>query len=254
MVLSLQQGLDMDNFKRRIYESYRSTTSRNIYKVGANRRRGNTQAMFEHRWGRFLPADRQSPILDVGCGSGEFLLYLQQKGYTRLTGVDLSSEQVRAARAAGLGNVIETDALSYLLNRPAHYTMISALSLLEHLTRDELFAHLDAMVAALQPGGVLLGLAPNAKGPFGAYIRYADITHELSFTPESIVQISAIIGLVPTFIGECGPVPHSVFSTLRWVTWQGFRYLYLLARVAQAADYRYPVYTQDLRFVLMKPT
>jgi 2-polyprenyl-3-methyl-5-hydroxy-6-metoxy-1,4-benzoquinol methylase len=242
----------MSDFKRRIYQAYRTTTSRNPYSPRTNALRGNTKAMFESRWGRFLPTDKEVPILDVACGSGEFLLFLRQKGYRQLAGIDLSHEQVQAAKDMGLDSVLQTDALSYLTDHAAYYAMISAFSFLEHLTRDELFAHLDAVVAALQPDGVFLGVVPNAKGPFGSYVHYADITHELSFTPESIVQIAAVVGLEPIYIGECGPVLHSPVSFLRWLAWQSIRGLYLLARVTQAADYHYPVYTQDLRFVLRK--
>ena len=37
---------------------------------------------------RWLPKDRDSPILDLGCGSGQFLKALRRAGYRNLTGVD----------------------------------------------------------------------------------------------------------------------------------------------------------------------
>ena len=242
----------MTNFKQRIYESYRTTTDRNPYRMTAVPR-GNEYAQYEARWARFLPTDKQAPILDVACGDGMFLLYLQNKGYTNLHGVDISLEQVQAAHRAGLDLVQQGDALFTLRQQPANYAAISTLSFLEHLSRDDLFVHLDAIRAALRPGGLFFGLVPNAKGPFGSHVRYADITHDLSFTPESILQVAAVIDMEPVYIGECGPVPHGLVSSLRWAIWQGVRGLYWLMRVAQAADYRYRVYSQDLRFVLRRP-
>ena len=73
----------------------------------------------------------------------------------------------------------------YLRQRRGHYALITAFSVLEHQTRPELFEMLDAIRAALTPGGNLIAVVPNAKGLFGAHVRFADITHELSFPPNS---------------------------------------------------------------------
>jgi SAM-dependent methyltransferase len=243
----------MTDFKSRIYKSYRTTTSQNQYRPSHQKAGGEISFIFEHRWGRFLPTDRKSSILDLACGSGEFLTFLRQRGYKQLHGIDLSPEQVQAAHAIGLANVQEADAFTFLKQAKEQYAVISAFSFLEHLTRDELFELLDTVVNALQPGGLFLGLVPNAKGPFGAFVRYADITHEESFTPESIIQIASAIGLAPVYIGECGPIPHGPVSSLRWLVWQFMRAGYFVMRVSQAADYQYRIYTQDLRFVLYKP-
>jgi len=97
-------------------------------------------------------------------------------------------------------------------------------------------------------------VVPNSKSPFGARVRYGDITHEQSFTPKSIVQICAIVGLEPMAILERGPVVHGVKSALRWMTWQimrGFIFAYL---VAESADYGWRVYTQDMRVVARRPS
>lgn len=208
----------------------------------------------KQRWGRFLPGDLKARFLDIGCGSGEFLLFLQQLGYNGIEGIDISPEQVEAARRQGLSQVTQGDAKSYLLSRPAVYDVISAQSILEHMNREELFGLFDVVVAALKPGGHLFAIVPNAKSPFGARVRYADITHELSFTPESILQICAVVGLEPARIGECGPIVHGVVSLLRWCVWQVVRSLFLAALIAQGNDFHFRVYTQDMLLVLRKPS
>ncbi|MBK8473258.1 MAG: methyltransferase domain-containing protein [Sphingobacteriales bacterium] len=38
----------------------------------------------------WLPASLNSRILDIGCGYGNALLWLQEQGYTHLSGIDLS--------------------------------------------------------------------------------------------------------------------------------------------------------------------
>ena len=35
---------------------------------------------YEFHYGNFLPTDKGTPILDIGCGAGHFLYYLKKKG------------------------------------------------------------------------------------------------------------------------------------------------------------------------------
>jgi hypothetical protein len=126
---------------------------------------------------------------------------------------------------------------------------VVTLNVLEHLTRPQLFEWLDAIVAALKPGGRLLAVVPNAKGLFGAHVRWADITHELSFAPTSVRQVCHLVGLDVERIEEHGPMAHGVASALRWVVWQIVRAGLYVIRVAEGAGFDDPVFTQDLMFV-----
>ncbi|XP_042219637.1 EEF1A lysine methyltransferase 2-like [Homarus americanus] len=40
----------------------------------------------------------QSSVVDLGCGNGAFLLYLNAEGFTNLTGIDYSQEAIELAR------------------------------------------------------------------------------------------------------------------------------------------------------------
>ena len=86
-----------------------------------------------------------------------------------------------------------------------------------------MFDLLDEVVQALRPGGLFLAVVPNSLSPFGGRVRYGDIMHEQSFTPGSIVQICAIVGLEPVAILERGPVVHGLKSAVRWIIWQIIR-------------------------------
>ena len=50
---------------------------------------------FENEIGRFLPENLNDKILDIGCGCGHFLYYLNNKGYTNFSGIDISAQQVK---------------------------------------------------------------------------------------------------------------------------------------------------------------
>lgn len=240
------------DYRQRAYDYYRTTTVELSQRVSRMTLDAKVR-QYRQRWGRFLPEDKDAPILDVGCGGGEFLYFLQQEGFTNLYGIDVSREQVEAARKLGLQNVELGDARTYLKQRTEAFQVIAALSLLEHLKRDEMFALLGDVVQALRPGGLFLAVVPNSLSPFGARVRYGDITHEQSFTPESIMQICALVGLKPLAILERGPVVHGFVSGLRWIAWQVIRVFILLYLLAESADYRWRVYTQDMRVIAQKP-
>lgn len=240
----------MEDWKARVYATYGEVATDGL---SENTRRAGERQQYLQRYRRFLPRDKTAPILDIGCGAGGFLDTLRSIGHSRLEGVDLSPSQVKAARARGLTDVTLAPAVEYLKNRPAQYALITAFSVLEHQTRAELFEMLDAIRAALLPGGILVAVVPNAKGLFGANVRFADITHELSFTPVSVGQICAVTGFEPTAVLEHGPIVHGVVSAIRWTSWQAIRAVLLFARMAEGADWRWRVYTQDLIFVARKP-
>lgn len=238
----------MEPWKTRAYATYADTAPRerpsDEQRFAAMQHRHNVR-----RYRRFLPVDHSAPILDIGCGTGAFLETLRHLGYTNLEGVDQSPTQTSLALARGLTGVTLGPALEYLRARAGRYQLITAFSVLEHQTRDELFDLLDAIRDALAPGGQLIAMVPNAKGLFGAHVRFADITHELSFAPTSVVQICAITGLEPLHILEHGPVVHGPVSACRWAVWQAIRAGLFIARLSEGADWRFPVFTQDLVFV-----
>jgi 2-polyprenyl-3-methyl-5-hydroxy-6-metoxy-1,4-benzoquinol methylase len=239
----------MEPWKERVYATYADTapTAGQVGMVAARDRQ-----LYLRRYREFLPRDPGAPILDIGCGTGGFLDALRSAGYTCVEGVDLSASQVRAAAARGLTGVTRAPAVEYLRAHPNRYATISAFSVLEHQTRPELIDLLDAIRDALRPGGCLIAVVPNAKGLFGAHVRFADITHEMSFTPMSVGQLCAVIGLEAPTVLEHGPIIHGAVSALRWTCWQAIRAGLLVARLAEGADWRWPVFTQDLVFVARK--
>src|SRR3954467_1242433 len=85
----------------------------------------------------WLPSSRETRVLDIGCGSGQFLYFLREEGYTGATGIDLDRDQVAVARSLGL----DARCLpigDFLRENPGDYGLILMLDILEHFTREEL--------------------------------------------------------------------------------------------------------------------
>jgi len=49
-----------------------------------------------------LPSEKNSRILDIGCGFGQMLLRLRDAGYKEIAGIDIGTESVDFCRSQGL--------------------------------------------------------------------------------------------------------------------------------------------------------
>jgi 2-polyprenyl-3-methyl-5-hydroxy-6-metoxy-1,4-benzoquinol methylase len=187
----------------------------------------DTRALLEWSCGYFaahvaplLPADRGAAIAEIGCGWGRYLVALAEAGYVRSEGVDVSEEQVAYAREhLGLTNVSREDATAWLAARRDRFDCVLALDILEHLDTDALVTLMDAVRAALRPGGVVIVHAPNALAPLSP-LRYADLTHVRAFTVGSLAQLFRAAGLTPRAFHETEPRGRGPLATIRRTVWK----------------------------------
>jgi SAM-dependent methyltransferase len=101
--------------------------------------------------------ERQPRILDIGCGTGFNIEYLQGLGFERAVGLDLSPEALRFCRSRGLQALVQGDATNAPF-RPRSFELILALDLVEHV-KDDVTA-LRGLRDLLTPGGMLLIFTP----------------------------------------------------------------------------------------------
>jgi SAM-dependent methyltransferase len=132
----------------------------------------------------------EMPVLDLGCGRGEWLELLREEGL-RARGVDLNRVLVEACRQQGL-EIVEGDAIGYLRSLPdASLGVVTAFHLIEHLPFDGFVRLLDETVRVLKPGGVAIFETPNPENVLvGSYTFYLDPTHRNPL-PSSVVKFLA---------------------------------------------------------------
>jgi SAM-dependent methyltransferase len=117
------------------------------------------------------------PLLDLGCGRGEFLELLRDNG-VKAKGVDVNRVLVDQCRSMDL-DVTEADALSFLRQQKDHtLAAVSAIHLLEHLPFRQMIALLDEVLRVLKPGGLAIFETPNPENVLvGSSTFYLDPTH-----------------------------------------------------------------------------
>ncbi len=204
-------------FRSRFYEKYHTVHAWRWGPASASRVAQQTRTL-KARFSRLLPEDRGARCLDVGCGDGPFLRLLGELGYDQVAGVDLSGEQVELARLV-CPSVYQDDAVSFL-SRQGGWDFISALSLLEHFTRSEAMAFLDASYQALNPGGTMVILTPNAQSPFACQMRYLDPTHEWIHGPAGLTSMLSLCGFRDCRVFSIAPHVHGPVSLVRRIAWQ----------------------------------
>ena len=163
--------------------------------------------------------------LDLACGFGNFLSYLSQVGVEKFIGVDGSVEATyHARREFGESHVITADVFKYLTSVDNSFDLISALDFIEHINKKDMFRLLILISKRQLLGGWLLIRTPNANGLFGQSARYADITHEICFTPDSLSDVLSRCGYSVQSVWEDGPAIGSVKQTMHWFVWQIVRF------------------------------
>ncbi len=124
-----------------------------------------------------------APVLDLGCGRGEWLELLRDEGLAA-RGVDLNDVFLTQCRTRGL-DVIQSDALAYLRELPdASLGAITSMHLVEHLPMTDLINLLDESARVLRPGGVIALETPNPENLLvGSHYFYTDPTHRNPLPP-----------------------------------------------------------------------
>jgi O-antigen chain-terminating methyltransferase len=140
-----------------------------------------------------------APVLDVGCGRGEFLGLLREARIAA-RGVDADADMVAYARGEGL-DVEQADALEHLAGLDdGSLGGVFLAQVVEHLPPHALVRLLELAHAKLRPGGVLVAETINPLSPLALRNYFADLTHAQPLVPETLEQLARHAGFDDTEI------------------------------------------------------
>ena len=152
---------------------------------------------------------KRMPILDIGCGRGEWLELLAESGL-EARGVDLNRLFVAACKERGL-NVSEGDAIEYLREVPScSLGAVTGFHIIEHLSLEELITLIDETVRVLKPGGLAIFETPNPQNVLVAcHNFYIDPTHRKPLPSLTLQFLLEARGLCDVEILYLSPYPES---------------------------------------------
>ena len=193
-------------YRKVLYANYHTTQSGRASLTSA-------EALFEREKRQFereiLPllhsASKTSRIFDMGCGSGSLLMALKQAGYTQISGMDLSQEQVNMAHGMGVAEVLLGDAMQFFRSSEEQFDVITGMDIIEHFTKDELVELLQLIQSKLKKGGMAIFRTPNMDAPIATAFAIGDFTHENYLNASSAEQVMLSCGfsnvsVVPSFM------------------------------------------------------
>lgn len=158
-----------------------------------SRMRGSTEQV-RARQRRYVDDFRGAgPVLDVGCGRGEFLSLLREAG-VESRGVDAEADMVAFAEGEGL-KVEQADALVYLQGlEDGSLGGIFAAQVVEHLPPPALRRLLELVNAKLRDDGLFVAETINPLSPLALRNYFADLTHSQPLVPETLELLARQAG------------------------------------------------------------
>ncbi|MBD2015715.1 class I SAM-dependent methyltransferase [Microcoleus sp. FACHB-53] len=214
-----------------------------FYTAFENQFRGEREDIF-NRLKVYLPLLEEAnigtsdfPILDVGCGRGEWLELLRESGYTA-TGLDHNRVMVDYCRTREF-EVVEGDVIAYLRTLPdLSLGAVTGFHIIEHLPFPILIKLFNEVVRVLKPGGLAIFETPNPKNiVVGACNFYADPTHKNPLFPDTIQFILESQGLSKVKILYLNPVEGSPFNQ-EDASWQLLHNWFFCARDYAVVGYK----------------
>jgi SAM-dependent methyltransferase len=158
-----------------------------------SRMRGATDVVREKQRAYVEDFRGAEPVLDLGCGRGEFLSLLREAGI-EARGVDVDADMVAYARGEGL-EVEHTGAVEYLEGlADGSLGGIFAAQLLEHLPAATVVRLLELAAAKLRPGGLFVAETINPVSPIALRNYFADLTHAQPLVPETLELLARQAG------------------------------------------------------------
>lgn len=170
-----------------------------FYKLFEDKFRGS-EAVIRERIAEHIPlfvklpkAIKRKPVVDIGCGRGEFLGLMQDKGFN-VVGIDMNDEMIDRAKTLGYKAIL-TDAFSYLhMQKDSSLAGVTGFHIVEHIPFESLMKIFSEAHRTISKGGFALFETPNPETlSVGANTFYLDPSHQrpippglLSFMLESV--------------------------------------------------------------------
>jgi O-antigen chain-terminating methyltransferase len=171
-----------------------------------SRMRGSTDEIRERQRVYLDDFRDAAPVLDIGCGRGEFLGLLREAGL-EARGLDVDADMVAYARGEGL-DVALGDAAGHLASLPGRSLGgIFMAQVVEHLPAPELVRVLELAAAKLRPGGVLVAETINPLSPLALRSYFADLTHAQPLVPETLELLARQAGFAEVDVRYLNPPP-----------------------------------------------
>lgn len=154
------------------------------------------------------------PVLDIGCGRGEFLQLLK-KNQINAVGLDINIDMVERAHKKGL-KAEQGEALNFLEDSESQkYSVVSGFHIVEHIPFSALLRIFASAYRTLIKDGFVIFETPNPENLIvGSCTFYMDPSHLHPLPPDLLAFALETVGFRDIEIKRIHPDEHPVGSTL----------------------------------------
>lgn len=134
-------------------------------------------------------------IVDIGCGTGNILIELADKGYNNLIGLDTSADNCQRLKKFGITSINKS--IFDIEDNSISAELVICISVLEHIV--DLRYFVNKIVSLLKPDGKLIITVPEIKINNAKYFPFQEFSteHINYFTYNSLCSIFAKYDLYP---------------------------------------------------------
>jgi 2-polyprenyl-3-methyl-5-hydroxy-6-metoxy-1,4-benzoquinol methylase len=154
---------------------------------------------------------KNSSVLDIGCGEGNFLIKLSEMGI-RNEGIEFNKEAVTKCKSKGLNVEIKT--IETLRNEGKTYDVITLFQVLEHI--QDIKGFVEDILSILKVGGTLIIGVPDNDPYYAWYDAYQPMNlpphHMGLWNEKTFRKFSTFFNL--EFIDVQHDAPRSIFHSV----------------------------------------
>jgi cyclopropane fatty-acyl-phospholipid synthase-like methyltransferase len=170
------------------YEKFREYTSPKIGKT--------QQRYFSKNYWEPCGFNTSMSVLEIGCGTGQFLKFFHQQGITDLLGIDTDTKILEFLPNELKSHVEIIDVNEFLLSLPEaeRFDRIVMIDVFEHFSPSEGVSLLSRIKPLLKINGGVVVRVPNLASPWALTAQYGDLTHKAGYTSGSLRQLGLKAG------------------------------------------------------------
>ncbi len=221
------------------FRDYALDTASKCQPGSADHLRANRFRMFERA---FRPISTSisvaRSIIDIGCGSGDLLLYLHSRTAAELVGFDPSMSQLQLAHQLCAGSE-RISIVSDLTPIDRRFDLVFAIHVIEHIPDIDLDRFVRDLARLTTDDGRIIIATPNGLNPFAyAYFMSTDRTHLRMHSPFTLNEIFRSHGFQVEQVHRELPQAYDLMSLLKTLAWSATSLPLKLALYATAAGVR----------------
>jgi 2-polyprenyl-3-methyl-5-hydroxy-6-metoxy-1,4-benzoquinol methylase len=175
---------------------------------------------FRWEWGvvsGLLANGPKKKLLEIGCGTGNFLAFISSKLDIDAVGIDTHSPSVDACANRGL-NAKHLDLAQFIQQQPeSRYDAVCAFHCLEHVENPK--SSIQLMSKALAPGGRIIVSVPYSPTSLDAVkVDCMNLPphHLTQWNKKSLARLGDVVGLDVEVLTDDGIFVDSTARTLYW--------------------------------------